>query len=323
MSDAAAVLLLLWHKSGWPLCKLLLIISVSLLLACFIESMNWTRRLSAAAAPVVRFARLSDTSGAAFSLAFFSGVAANTMLAEAYEKQQISRKELLLSNIFNSLPAYFLHLPTTFFIAFPLIKGAAFIYVSLTAGAAFLRTAGVSLLSRFLLSSKQAQGMAPEQGEAAGWRAAWERAVQRFRKRIRKIILFTAPIYVLFFALTEAGFFQMLEQFMAAHLGFLAWLSPKAVSIIALQIMAEFTAGLGAAGALLQDGSMEARQVILALLIGNILSSPIRAVRHQFPYYAGIFQPRTALLLIACSQGVRAASLVFTALLYWFFSFVS
>ncbi len=321
MADVAATLLLLWHKLGWPLCKLLFTISVSLLLACLIESLNWTRRLSAAAAPMVRFARLSDTSGAAFSLAFFSGVAANTMLAEAYEKQRINRRELLLANIFNSLPTYFLHLPTTFFIAFPLIKGAAFIYVGLTAGAAFFRTAGVSILSRFLLTGRQAQGTASEQGETTGWRAAWKRAVQRFRKRIRKIILITAPIYVLFFALTEAGFFQMLERFMAAHLGFLAWLSPKAVSIIALQIMAEFTAGLGAAGALLQDNSMEARQVILALLIGNILSSPVRALRHQFPYYAGIFQPRTALLLIASSQGFRAASIILAALLYWFFSF--
>jgi hypothetical protein len=321
MADAAAALLLLWHKLGWPLCKLLLTISISLLLACFIESMNWTRRLSALAAPVIRFARLSEISGAAFSLAFFSGVAANTMLAEAYEKQQISRKELLLANVFNSLPTYFLHLPTTFFIAFPLIKGAAFIYISLTAGAAFLRTAGVSLVSRFLLTSRQTESTSPKQGEATGWQAAWQRTVQRFRKRIRKIILITAPIYVLFFALTEAGFFLMLERFIAAHLGFLAWLSPKAVSIIALQIMAEFTAGLGAAGALLQDGSMEARQVILALLIGNILSSPVRALRHQFPYYAGIFQPRTAVLLIGCSQGFRAASIILAALLYWFLSF--
>ncbi len=320
MLDAAA-LLLLWHKLGWPLCKLLVTISVSLLLACFIESMNWTRRLASLAAPIVRFARLSETSGAAFSLAFFSGIAANTMLAEAYEKQTISRKELLLTNIFNSLPTYFLHLPTTFFLAFPLIKGAAFIYISLTAGAAFLRTAGVSILSHFVLAGHQTETTGATQSESTGWRAAWQRAVQRFRKRIRKIILFTAPIYVLFYALTEVGFFRLLERFMATHLAFLSWLSPKAVSIIALQIMAEFTAGLGAAGALLQDGSMDARQVILALLIGNILSSPVRAVRHQFPYYVGIFKPQAAFLMISCSQGFRAFSLVLTALLYWFFAF--
>jgi hypothetical protein len=320
MPDAAAFLLL-WHKLGWPLCKLLVTISVSLLLACFIESMNWTRRLASLAAPIVRFARLSETSGAAFSLAFFSGIAANTMLAEAYEKQHIDQKELLLANIFNSLPTYFLHLPTTFFIAFPLIKGAAFIYISLTAGAAFLRTVGISILSHFVLAGKPTATNGPTRAEETGWRAAWKRTVQRFRKRIRKIILFTAPIYVLFYVLTEAGFFRLLERFMADHLAFLAWLSPKAVSIIALQIMAEFTAGLGAAGALLQDGSMDARQVILALLIGNILSSPVRAIRHQFPYYAGIFRPQTAILMLTYSQAFRAFSLVLAAVLYWFFVF--
>jgi hypothetical protein len=47
----------------------------------------------------------------------------------------------------------------------------------------------------------------------------------------------------------------------------------------------------------------------------------VRALRHQFPYYAGIFQPRTALLLISYSQGFRAVSIILAALLYWFLSF--
>jgi len=312
MPEAAGSLLLL------RLGLLLLAISASLLLACFIESMNWTSRLAVLAAPVVRFARLSESSGAAFALSFFSSLAANAMLAEAYEKQKISSRELLLANVFNSLPAYFIHLPTTFFLAFSLIGSAAFLYVSLTAGAAFLRTAAVSLISRQLLPEQPAPvSSGQRQEEPTGWRVAWQRAAARFRKRIRNIILCTAPIYLLFHALAAAGFFRLLEEFIAAQAAFPSWLSPKAASIIVLQIMAEFTAGLAAASALLQDGSMDARQVILALLIGNILSSPVRAMRRQFPAYAGLFRPRPALLLILSSQGGRAASLMLTAFLYF------
>lgn len=65
--------------------------------------------------------------GAAFALCFFSGMAANTLLAEGYDQGRLSRRRRP-ANLFNSLPANFLHLPTTFFIAFPLIKGAAFVY---------------------------------------------------------------------------------------------------------------------------------------------------------------------------------------------------
>ncbi|MCI5138582.1 MAG: hypothetical protein D3922_09255, partial [Candidatus Electrothrix sp. AR1] len=105
-------LALLWRELGHPLVRLLTFISIGLIVAGFIEAMNWTRKMSVVAAPMIRFGHLSDLTGAAFSMAFFSGVAANTMLSEAYEQGRLSKKELFLANMFNSLPAYFLHLPT-------------------------------------------------------------------------------------------------------------------------------------------------------------------------------------------------------------------
>lgn len=317
---SADILVLLWQELGWPLVRLLAFISVGLLVAGFIEALNWTGKMAVAAGPLIRFGHLSDITGAAFSMAFFSGVSANTMLAEAYEKGHISKKELVLANMFNSLPTYFLHLPTTFFITVPLIKGAAAIYIGLTLGAALLRTIGITVLSHFLLTGHATGSRQQQKTEKTGVKAAWQRTMQRFWKRIRKIIRFTVPTYILFFILAEAGMFQVLEEFMAARISFLSWLSPKTVSIIALQVAAEFTAGLAAAGALLQDGSMSYQEVILALLVGNVLSSPIRAVRHQFPYYAGIFKPRLAMQLIVFSQSFRAVSIALTAVGYFFFT---
>jgi hypothetical protein len=308
---------LLWHQLAWPLLRLLLFISIGLLVANFIEALNWTRKMAVVARPLTKFGHLSPITGASFSMAFFSGVAANTMLAEAYEKEKISKKELVLANLFNSLPTYFLHLPTTFFITAPLIKGAAVIYIGLTFGAAILRTLVITLLSRFLLPPVDRQMEPPQRAEQNSFKTAWRNTIKRFKRRIRKIIRFTVPIYILFFILARAGMFTLLEEFMAAHLSFLSWLSPKAMSIIALQVAAEFTAGLAAAGALLQDGSMDYSQVVLALLVGNVLSSPIRAMRHQFPYYAGIFRPRLAMQLIIFSQSFRTVSIALVALFYY------
>ena len=317
----------LWHQLGWPLLRLLAFVSIGLLVAGFIEALKWTKKMAVVAAPLTRFGHLSPVTGASFSMAFFSGVAANTMLAEAYEKKDISKKELILANLFNSLPTYFLHLPTTFFITAPLIRGAAVIYIGLTFGAAILRTLAIALLSHFLLApgnttgDKQQANTNKDKTEAEKentFQAAWQKTLKRFKLRIRKIARFTIPIYILFFFLANGGMFDMLEAFMANHISFLSWLSPKAMSIIALQLAAEFTAGLAAAGALLQDGSMDYNQVVLALLVGNILSSPIRAVRHQFPYYAGIFKPRLAMQLIVFSQSFRTVSIAIVTLLYFF-----
>jgi hypothetical protein len=96
---------------------------------------------------------------------------------------------------------------------------------------------------------------------------------------------------------------------MAEHMGFLSWLPPQAMGIVVFHMAAETTAGYAAAGALVQTGGLTVKELVLALLVGNILSSPVRAVRHQFPYYAGIFRPALALNLIISNQALRAASI--------------
>jgi hypothetical protein len=75
---------------------------------------------------------------------------------------------------------------------------------------------------------------------------------------------------------------------------------------------------LAAAGSLLDAGSISNRDLVLALLVGNVLSSPMRAIRHQFPYYAGIFSPRLALELIFYSQTFRAMAMIIVGAGYYF-----
>ena len=323
MTISADTLITLWEKLFWPLLRLIASISVGLMVANLIESLNWTRRIALLARPLVRFGHLSDISGASFSMAVFSGVSANTLLAEAYDQQKLSKTELVLANLFNSLPTYFVHLPTMFFITVPMIKGAAVIYVGLTLFAALLRTFSIIVVSRLLLQKPVRQDMADHDGVKTGidWREAMRKSWIRFKKRIRKILLVTVPIYVLIYSMNRVGFFRELEQATSAYISFIPGLTPHAIGIITLQMASELTAGVAAAGALLQDGMMEHREIILALLVGNILSSPLRAVRHQFPYYAGIFRPKVATELIICSQAFRVFSLILVAIGYWLYSF--
>jgi hypothetical protein len=114
--------------------------------------------------------------------------------------------------------------------------------------------------------------------------------------------------------------FTLLEEWMAQHVKLLAWLHPESLGIVVLQLTAEISAGLAAAGALLDNGSLGARQVVLALLAGNVLSSPMRAVRHQFPFYAGLFQPKLAAELITYNQIFRTGSITLVAIFYYFLS---
>ncbi len=310
---------LFWHSIAWPLGKILATLSLSLLAANLIETLNWTRFLARFARPLIRLGHMQDVVGASFSIAFFSGMAANTMLAEAHQQGRLTDRELILANLFNSLPTYFLHLPTMIFVTIPFLGDAAVLYVGMTLGAALLRSLGIVLAGRMLLPPLEegcVECALPEKGPT--WREALQKSWKRFKKRITKICLITVPVYVAMVLFNSWGFFKAAETFMADHLGFLGWLSPKAVSIVVFGMAAEFTAGLAAAGALLHGGELPVKEVVLALLLGNLLSTPMRAFRHQFPYYAGIFRPRIALKLIVHNQSFRALSLILMGVAYYY-----
>lgn len=308
----------IWEQVIWPLVRILLFISVGLLVANLIESLNWTNRMAILARPLIRLGKLSSTTGASFSMAFFSGVSANTMLAEAFEKGKIDKKELILANLFNSLPRFFLHLPTVFFLTAPFIHGAAFIYVGITFSAAMLQTLAVVLVGRLLLSGGSDE-IVLKQGKQLTIQEAWKRSLKRLRKRIPKILMFLIPVYILFFILGHYGIFQTMENWLASSV-FFSWLHPQSLSIVILHVTAEFSAGLAAASVLLADNSLGYREVILALLVGNILAAPVRAIRHQFPYYVGIFNPKLAAELVGVSQITRAASIIIIGTIYFFMS---
>jgi hypothetical protein len=308
----------LWHGLTVPLSRLLLSVSVGLFLGTLIEALQWTRAVAKVAQPLVRLGRLKDVAGASFSLAFFSGAAANAMLAEAHEKGEMSRREVMLSNLFNSLPTYFLHLPTLFFIAAPFIGPAAVYYVSLTVGAALLRTVGIVVLGRLTLPPlpEGCVSCLLSEDKRWDWRAALDKTWKRFKRRLPRMVYYTIPIYVAFFFLKRWGAFDAMETWMAENLAFLSWLPPQAMGIIGFHMAAETTAGYAAAGALVATGGLTTKQLVLALLVGNILSSPVRAIRHQFPYYAGIFKPGLALNLILSNQALRVASILLVTLGY-------
>jgi len=314
--------IMLWQGLGWPLLRLVFFISLGLMIGNLIESLNWTHGVARLASPLIRIAHLSDITGASFSMAFFSAVTANTMLSEAYEQGRLTKQELIFSNLFNSLPTYFLHLPTLFFLAVPLLKGVAFVYVGLTLLAAFLRTVCILFVGRMVLPGHKEHCVTCrlEENRVSSLTQALHKAWLRFQKRIKRILLVTVPIYTAVYILNRLGLFALVQEWLARHVKLLAWLHPESLGVVALQLTAEISAGMAAAGALLDNGSLEVRQVVLALLVGNVVSSPMRAVRHQFPFYAGVFQPKLAVELITYNQIFRTGSIILVGVFYYFLS---
>ncbi len=318
--DTALTLANLWHSLGWPLLRLLLGLAVGLLVANLLEALRWTRHLARLAAPLAQAAHLREVAGASFSLAFVSPAAANGLLSDSHNLGELSSNELMLANLFNSLPAYLVHTPTIFLLTWPVLGTPALVYVGLTFIAAAGRTGFTVVLSRWLLPPPPPGCIACQNIKQAGtsWREALNKAWRRFLRRLPKLVYFTAPIYVLMFCMQRYGYFALAEAWLADHMGWLSFLKPQAMGIIVLHLAAELGAALGAAGSVLQTGGLSPRDVVLALMVGNILSTPMRAIRHQLPSYAGFFRPALALRLILANQGLRAASMTVVTLVYYF-----
>ena len=305
----------------FPLIRLAATMCVGLLVASLLESLHWTRFVAALASPLARLGHLKETAAASFALAFFSPAASNSLLAEAHARGEMTRRELVFANLFNSSPTYLVHLPTLFSLVFAFLGTRAFIYVGLTFAAASLRTLTTVIAGRLFLPKPPAANVvdAPAEQARGTWRETVNITLRRFKKRISKLLIFTIPIYILFFLLHQAGLFTAAENWLAAHSEWFSFLNPKALSIVAMYLVSESGAAFSAAASLVDAGALLPREVILALLIGNIISTPMRAVRHQFPSYAGYFAPSLALTLVIANQVCRAASLVLvTAAYYWY-----
>jgi hypothetical protein len=64
-------------------------------------------------------------------------------------------------------------------------------------------------------------------------------------------------------------------------------------------------------------GVITTQQTVLALIIGNVIAAPIRTLRHQLPWYVGVFSPRMGMELLLMGQGFRVVSLILVGFLYY------
>jgi hypothetical protein len=302
-----------------PLARLMLFIAIGLFIGQLIEATGWVKTLAALARPLFRFGRLGDHCGAAFTAAFFSGVTANAMLLNFFEDGKITRKQLFLSNFINQLPAFFLHLPTTFFIVIPLTGWAGGIYFLITFTALLLRTMVFLVYGHFGLPLG-AMDEGPTNGETFSaketrFKDVWQRVKLKLPRRLAGIAVYVVPIYTLVDILNAMGMFQLLRNALSGYV-VTSFIPMESLSVIVLSFAAEFTSGFAAAGALLEAGVLTVKQTVIALLIGNILAFPVRALRHQLPRYIGIFSPKMGSQLLLLGQGFRIASLMIVGVLY-------
>ncbi len=310
-----------FHKMAvhlfYPLIRLMFFIFLGLVVGQIIESTGWTGALSVIARPFFRFGKLGDRCSAAFTSAFVSGIAANAILLDFYKENKITKKQMFLTNFVNQMPNYFLHLPTTFFIVWPLTGVAGVIYLIITFTAVLLRTSLFLVYGRLTIKEEiTKKTVRDSKNSNTPKRSIFKNIRDKLPERFMNIAMFVLPVYIAVFVFTQAGIFKLANELLIKFIP-VTFIPVEAFSVVVLSFFTEFTSGFAAAGAMMDSGLLTVKQTVTALLIGNIAAFPLRALRHQLPRYIGIFSPKLGTEILLIGQISRVLSLILMGSIYY------
>lgn len=198
---------------------------------------------------------------------------------------------------------------------------AGALYFLLTFLAALGRTLLLLVYGHFRLPEPPAEMASPAGDErrpppVSRREDIWPAIRRKFPVRLTRVALYVVPIYIAVFLAGSAGLFDQARAWLTRYV-VKTFIPMEALSVVVLSFAAEFTSGFAAAGALLEAGVLTTRQTVLALLIGNLVAFPIRALRHQLPHYMGIFAPVMGAQLLLLGQGFRVLSLAAVGAVYF------
>ncbi len=303
--------------------KLFFIASSGCFIGTIIEQRNWSKFVAFIVKPIIRFGRLPDICATSFITSFASAHASNNMLVSAYDSKEISRGEMIIAGIANSFPRkLFMTVKLINFIPiFPVLLVA---YLSIQICVGLSRTILLLFINRIyfnkkrkILGDKALNKIISDKLKAT---PSWENSFLTAKKRtmlfMKKMFLITMPIYIIVLYLSKTGVLKKIEKLIPDSLDFI--LTPEIIDIM-LTRFASLIAAIHHSSEMLAASQVTVMQILIALLAGNIITTPFRTVKRNLPIALAIFPKRDGAWIVGLTQGYRMlASLIVIIILFLF-----
>lgn len=300
------------------------LVLVCVLGGVLLERARWFAALARSSA--LRLPGLPPAASAAFLAAWASPRTAGALLAGAYKGGALNAWQTWRASLANSVASLVNHAgKSTFPTAVALLGPVGWGYVGWQFLTSVCCTELAFLLGRFgrRLPPPPFAAPAPADPEATAattvapvppppwWRETWRRAWPI----LLRILLITVPLVLLLDWLEGAGHLAKVNAWLPDWLR--ALLPVEALAILASQL-ASAIAAIGIAAGLLSAGTITPADAFLALALGNLLSSPIRALRRSLPSAFGLYPPGLAVAIALGTQAVRIVLGILTLLyIFW------
>jgi len=305
-------------KGVMNLLRLFSLVAAASFIGAVFEYKTWTRFILFIAAPITRFGRLPSISAASFITSLFSQNAANTLIANSYNDGNITHREMFISALCNSFSAMVSHSFRVLFPLLTLIGIAAVWYYSFTFGVGIIMTFSFLLISRIMsgrdmknseLNSKMKTlpNSAERIVEQFTWKEVLQKSLKRTSNTLLRLLYITAPIYLLIIYMAHNNLFDFWNRIIPDSLQH--FLSPEIMTVFSARIGGLVNAA-GIASEFLQQHRIEHWQIVVAFMIGNVLTNPIRTLRRNLPMAMGIFPKSDGLKIVLVLQSLRMTATI-------------
>lgn len=297
--------------------KIVPVIAIGILVTNYAVNIGLMRKFDRLVLPISKRANISGVSALSVVTCMFSATAAYSMLSEELGAKRISEREVIATTLISSFPGILSHLFTYFLpVVIPILGfTTGMIYICLRGLVALVKTCLGFVLARMWLggnaivpggSSAHHQAHKPDNDSASdNSSSAWNKSVKTAYRMLKRIVPVMFVTLFLVALLMECGVFQEVSGIIEPVTNILG-LESEVALVSATEILNTYS-GLVLAGSFFDTSVLSTKGVLIALMLGNVISFSTRFAKHSLPLHVSLFGPKLGSKIVAING---AATLV-------------
>jgi len=324
-----------WPRKAYLLTELSIFITLGVLFAQVLEVSGTVKYFAILTWPVIKLGRLGDAASAALLISVQPGAIANGMLVSSRDRGQLNTRQLYTAVLIVSCLSLFAHLPT-YVIPIGSVLGAeaTLALFAVRFAAIFVEIIAILLVSNILVrrwTDHRIAETSPRASDGEGTAAEHARDPSKRRKRkkrgfwsevwfrswrtMRRLLIYLIPTYAIMAGLEYYGAFKALVEAVPGLCSF-SFLPPQATVVIPAQAMSLYNGAIAAA-TYVDTGAISAKQAVLIIIVGSLVTAPIRTLKHAMPTYVAILGPKAGPVMAISAQVLRSIFLIISAVVMW------
>ena len=301
--------------AAYYVAKIVPIIAIGIFVTSFAVNIGLMKKFDRLIKPLSSKANISAVSALSVVTCTFSTAAGYSMLVDGLNEKIVSEREVIATTVISSFPSIFSHLFTFFVpVVIPILGlTTGSIYVCLVGLAAFLKSCVGIILARLWLKdanncsskSQLSTSLDPARAPVVNKKNAVNKSAKSTYRMLKRIVPTMFITLFLVSVAMELNLFDSISTILEPVTNILR-LESEVALISATEIVNTY-AGLILAGSLLGEGLISTKGVLIALLLGTVVSFSARFVKHSLPLHISLFGPKLGGKTVAVNAATTLA----------------